>query len=300
MKKVVLLLLVSTILSGCAYLGEYIEVEKPDKSKVTETTAYTYSIITNYKPDEVKESNVGSVMIKVEDFAVVHITRDTDFVNYSFKPQHSFELNGLFLRRKYPVASVINAKTKTVKFDTEIPFKIIGNTKFNGNEYHVVANDNSEYKFLITTNGFFVSNKFIREEGYYYLFTDDKMEMIPKEIKFASFPLSKQNKIEKRQILSKELSIPEVNYELIYGGKDATGLHIVYREYTKDGLARQAFFQNLNYERNAQTIQFKNTKIEVLSSDNQKIVFKVLADDIEKLEKAGKSALPNTKTIQRE
>ena len=86
-------------------------------------------------------------------------------------------------------------------------------------------------------------------------------------------------------------NIPEVNYELIYGGKDSAGLHITYREYTSEGLAKQAFYQNLNYENNANTIQFKNTNIKILSSDNGKITFKVLEDDFAVLEKIGNAEL---------
>ncbi len=296
MTRIILLLFASANLFGCAYLGAYIDVKKNETSKSTETVAYAYSIIANYKTGEVIESNVGSIMIKVEDLVVKDITRDLDIINYSFKPQVDFELSGLFLRRK----SLAAAKTKTFKFDTETPFKITGSTKYNGMNYYVVANDKSEYKFLVTTDGYFLSDKFISVEGDHYIFTDKDMVMIPREIKFPFFPLSNQSKTDKRQVLSKDFSIPEVNFELIYGGKDATGLHVVYREYTKDGMARQAFFQNLNYERNANTIQFKNTKIEIISSDSQKIVFKVLGDDIKSLEKAGNAALPVTKTTKNE
>ncbi len=300
MKKYIILLSTAIILSGCAYLGEYIEVKNNDPAKGTETSTYAYSISTDYKLNEVKESNVGSVMIKVQDSAVVHTTRNVDLINYSFNPQQYFELTGLFLKRKLLFAFVIKAKTSTVKFDPETPFKVIGSTKFKGTEYYVVSDDKSEYKFLVTTDGIFVSDKFIIGERHYYLFTDKEMAMVPKEIKFTSFPLSKQNKIDKLQASYKEVSTPDVNYELIYGGKDATGLHIAYREYSRDGVARQAFFQNINYERSAQIIQFQNTRIEVLSADNQKIVFRVLEDNVSNLTKAGNAALPETKTIQLE
>lgn len=298
MKKYILLLSTAIILSGCAYLGEYIEVKNNDPTKGTETSTYAYSINTDYKLNEIKETNVGSVMIKVQDSAVVHTTRNVDLINYSFKPQQYFELTGLFLRRKSLIAFAIKPKTSMIKFNTETPFKIIGSTKFKGTEYYVVTDEITEYKFLVTADGIFVSDKFVLKEGHYYLFTDKEMVLAPKEIKFTSFPLSKQNKIDKLQAPYNELSTPGVNYELIYGGKDATGLHIAYREYSKEGLPKQAFFQNLNYEKTAKIIQFQNTRIEVLSADNQKIVFRVLEDTINDLEKAGNAALPKTRTIQ--
>lgn len=296
MKISILILLAFINLTGCAYLGEHVADENTDKSMVVETYKYSYSIVTNYMLNDVKKSYVGSAMIKVEDFTVKNITRDIDLSNSSFTSAQDFEISGMFLRRKSPIESANNRDIITIKFDKNSIFNVIRKISYNNNLYYAVTNNNSEYIFLITTDGHFVSDKYLRKESDYYLFTDTNMKMIPKEIIFQV----KQNETEKQQVLSKEFSIPEVNYELIYGGKDLTGLHIIYREYTKDGIARQAFFQNLNYEGNAKTIRFKNTNIEVISADNQKIVFKVLEDDIGSLEKAGNAALPKTSTIQRE
>ncbi|WP_169975881.1 hypothetical protein [Campylobacter sp. RM16191] len=68
------------------------------------------------------------------------------------------------------------------------------------------------------------------------------------------------------------------SYELIYTGKTPDSLMITYREYTGDDMARPAFFQNLTYSSKQNQIRFKNLLIEVVSADNEKIVFKVLED----------------------
>ena len=48
-----------------------------------------------------------------------------------------------------------------------------------------------------------------------------------------------------------------MNYELLYTGVSATGLNLTYREFSPEGLARVAFFQNLTYEAAAKSIAFE-------------------------------------------
>jgi hypothetical protein len=68
------------------------------------------------------------------------------------------------------------------------------------------------------------------------------------------------------------------NYEIIYNGVNASGLNLTYREFSPDGLARVAFFQNLTYEKSAKIITFKRYKIEIESASSESIVYSVLND----------------------
>ena len=68
------------------------------------------------------------------------------------------------------------------------------------------------------------------------------------------------------------------NYEIIYNGKNATSLNFTYREFSPEGLARVAFFQNLTYEANAELITFKNLKIKILKSSSSELGFVVTSD----------------------
>jgi hypothetical protein len=68
------------------------------------------------------------------------------------------------------------------------------------------------------------------------------------------------------------------NYELLYTGVSATGLNLTYREFSPDGLARVAFFQNLTYEAGAKSITFKKFRIAVEKATSESITFTVLAD----------------------
>lgn len=73
-----------------------------------------------------------------------------------------------------------------------------------------------------------------------------------------------------------------VNYEVIYTGVNASGLNLTYREFSPEGLARVAFFQNLTYEVGVKNISFKNFKIAVESANSEKIVFRVVEDGFSK------------------
>lgn len=53
------------------------------------------------------------------------------------------------------------------------------------------------------------------------------------------------------------------NHELIYTGIGSDGIHLLYREYTFENMARSAFSQELVYPTNSQYIRFKQYKIKV-------------------------------------
>ncbi|BCX79270.1 hypothetical protein [Campylobacter sp. 19-13652] len=68
------------------------------------------------------------------------------------------------------------------------------------------------------------------------------------------------------------------SYEIIYTGKNDNSITMVYREYTGDDMARPAFSQNLLYSPKQKQIRFKDIIINIISADNEKIVYKVVAD----------------------
>jgi hypothetical protein len=69
------------------------------------------------------------------------------------------------------------------------------------------------------------------------------------------------------------------NYELVYSGKSASTIDIVYREYV-GRVIKNGFKQHLSYDLSeSNIIQFKNTKIRVLKATNTDITFKVLSSD---------------------
>lgn len=68
------------------------------------------------------------------------------------------------------------------------------------------------------------------------------------------------------------------NFELLYTGTNSNGLNLTYREFSPDGLARVAFYQNLIYEAGAKNISFKKYRIGIDSASSDSITFTVLSD----------------------
>ena len=76
-----------------------------------------------------------------------------------------------------------------------------------------------------------------------------------------------------------EYAKPSTTKEIIYNGKTANNIKMLYREYVDD-YARPAFFQDLVYDLGeSKTIGFKGLKIEVTKATNSEITFRVLSGD---------------------
>jgi len=69
-----------------------------------------------------------------------------------------------------------------------------------------------------------------------------------------------------------------VNFELVYSGTTRESFQLLYREYTKDDLARPAFSQTLVYEKERASIRFRNLQIDVHEASNEKIRFNIISD----------------------
>ena len=69
-----------------------------------------------------------------------------------------------------------------------------------------------------------------------------------------------------------------LNFEIVYSGMDDNGLKFLYREYTKDDLAKPAFYQELTYPSKAKQFRFRKIKVEIEEATSEKIRYKVLED----------------------
>lgn len=67
-----------------------------------------------------------------------------------------------------------------------------------------------------------------------------------------------------------------INYDIVFTGKGGDQLNFVYREYSKDDLARQPFFQNLTYSATEKMIRFRNLRIQINGVNNEGISYTVL------------------------
>jgi hypothetical protein len=68
------------------------------------------------------------------------------------------------------------------------------------------------------------------------------------------------------------------NFEVLYTGTNASALTLTYREFSPEGMARVAFFQNLTYEANAKVVTFKKYRMAIDRATSEKITFTVLED----------------------
>ncbi len=69
-----------------------------------------------------------------------------------------------------------------------------------------------------------------------------------------------------------------VNYELIYNGASGGHLHMTYREFTPENIARTAYFQRMDYDANAEIVSFRKLKIRVHAATNENIDFTVVEE----------------------
>ncbi len=85
-----------------------------------------------------------------------------------------------------------------------------------------------------------------------------------------------EHKVEEKVLTAKGYQ----NYELLYTGITNNAMHFTYREFSPEGLARTAFFQNLTYEANAAFVGFKTFRFRIHSANNEGIAFTVVEDGL--------------------
>jgi|GEM_PF-1853308 hypothetical protein len=66
------------------------------------------------------------------------------------------------------------------------------------------------------------------------------------------------------------------NFEIIYSGVSGDSIRLQYREYTDGNMAREAFFQELTYPRDAKSIRFRDLVLNVKAAEADHISFTVV------------------------
>jgi len=90
-------------------------------------------------------------------------------------------------------------------------------------------------------------------------------------------PTGPINKLLNRSSYNDDYFNPPIDKELIYAGRAGDTLHLTYREYTINGLARTPFFQQVYYDlKTSNEIIFQDWIIQVIDANNQQIRFKVI------------------------
>jgi len=187
-------------------------------------------------------ANVGDSIIRVKDFYLSQVLLPT------MSPTESFS----FL------------PNSTLSFEAGEKYRVLGAME-RANKTWVGVSHPVEFNYVIL----------VAEDGVIH------DEYLRRGIGFRGpYPVNPPTARMKRTVEERvEASKPYTNYEIIYNGSDKNSLLFTYREFSPEGLARTAFYQNLTYDAKATTIRFKQFRIQVHSASGEEIVFTVLEDD---------------------
>jgi hypothetical protein len=202
----------------------------------------------NYQIGQKQEAYVGQPIVKVKDYQV---------------ERHS--LNNMLASDDF----VVSGGIVTISGNKNTGYPIKGEITLGGEIFIVldIPGPPKSYGVLIRKDGT-VHNKVLNNN----IVMIYSFKVLPPDLKFTP---SNEETINKKA--------GYLNYELIYSGTDGKSLTVTYREYTGDDLARPAFYQNLVYESSNRRIRFKDIVIEIHEATNEKIVYTVISDGLNKL-----------------
>jgi hypothetical protein len=206
----------------------------------------------NYELNVNKTTYVGESMIKVKDYYLSKFSAKTLSPNVDLTITHHV---------------LIGADNFT--FNALEEYEIVGETVKDGMSFYLInimPTQPLRLLLLISKNGEVGGHSIMGYETGHYQ-SSAVFKIYPSDAKFV---MKEIEKIDSSQGYE--------NYELIYTGKDKEAIHITYREYSPENLARTAFFQNLTYPSNAKVIRFKGFKILIDEATSESITFKVIEE----------------------
>jgi hypothetical protein len=229
--------------SGCAH---QIERDVP----VSQPAKHVYE--KNYNLNAVKVASVGEPLIQVKDYYVTKVGQPVMTATSSF--------------------SIVGTLVNEV-FDSSRKLEVKGKTSIDGISYTIAAfrYEGDGYQALLVRDDGTVHNKvanYSRQVGgvipmiYTYKITPEVAKVVRAEEEKVAVEKGYQN------------------YEILYTGVDKNAMRFTYREFTPDGIARTAFYQDLTYEPNASYIRFKGFKINILKAGSEEVKFSVVADSL--------------------
>lgn len=230
-----------TLISGCAH---QIAQDRP------QALSTKHIFLKNYQLGETKRASVGEPIIQIKDYYATTVGQS------NMVASESFTVDGTFVHQSFNQGQVI-----PVKGQVNISGKNFAVLPIDGNPLH--------FKALLVDDDGVISNK---------LATNGNEGLITMIYTYSIIPSSVRMN---REISEKVLTEKGYqNYEVLYNGSDKNSMFFTYREFSPDGIAKTAFYQNLTYEAKAKTIKFKNFKINVTSSNNEGIEYVITEDSI--------------------
>jgi hypothetical protein len=204
--------------------------------------------VKNYVVGQKNTVNVGDAMIRFQDYWYETIESPVA------TPEKTVNLKGGLV---------------DITFNGGQKYPVRGRFVIDGTEYSVVALDNNLDRLAV----------FVKQDGTLLnragrIMLDGNLILIVYSMTISD-PTVRMVRDSQQNIKATE---GYQNFELIYTGISASSLNLTYREFSPEGLARIAFFQNLTYAVGSKLITFKNFRLEVDSASSESITFTVVSD----------------------
>jgi hypothetical protein len=200
----------------------------------------------NYELGAEKSAYVGEEIIKVMDYYII-----------------SRQLNKVRANDDFTVSVFGSGSYHVSKGET---FSILGVTEQSDGLQYVIMFPGMIYiKFCINTDGT-ISDRLIGQFNQKLVYSPS---IVPRN---ASLSVVSVEEI--------DASKGYINYELVFTGISENNINILYREYTKEGMAREAFYQNLTYPIDSKSIRFKNILLSVMGVSSEQIDYRVMRDSL--------------------
>lgn len=242
LSKFMYLMLSASILSACA-----VPLKTDDSQKVEKKHQY----VKNYTLGQPMVVTVGEPMIKFQDY----------WMNIYESPIATLD-------------KTVNLKGGLLDITLEAGrnYPVRGRMSLDGVEYVVVAynDDPLDYGAVLVKPDGTLHNRIVKRNAQItnglipVVYTLTISEPSAKVIRETTQQITSTNGYE--------------NFEIIYSGISSNNLSLMYREFSPEGLARVAFFQNLTYEAGAKSITFKKYRISINKATSESIEFTVNAD----------------------
>lgn len=203
----------------------------------------------NYVIGQPLTVNVGDPMVKVQDYW------EDSYEEPAATPTKTSTMRG---------------GAVDIAFQEGQSYPIKGRIAVSGKDYQVVARDQSRaYQAALLGDDGKLYQQIVAKvpDGDNHVMVVYTLKVDPPDATFVRQATKKVNS-----------SKGFVNYEVLYTGISDNSINLTYREFSPEGLARVAFFQNLTYPRNASTITFRNLRLAVDQATPESITIRVLSD----------------------
>lgn len=221
---------------------------QPLRPVAVESQGVTHKYEKNYTLNTKQSVFVGEAVIRIKDYYVENVNVP------QVEPSEDFSVETGMLKMTY---------TKGKRYN------VSGISTHNGNNYQVVPSDRhtlewSSPAILIDGSG---TVHYAAQTGKTGIIVQPTLNLVPKT---ARMIFAYEEKVSKTKGYE--------NYELLFNGIDKNSMTFTYREFSPEGLARVAFYQNLTYDSATKVLRFKKFKINVFFANSEGITYSVVED----------------------